>query len=852
MSKSDSLMIQASSLQLAASCLNLVKAIAESSLEGNAIAVATRTFLAWMAKEDIEESHYNEWARQTARLASVNENGLKMIRDLRHRAPKKTVAGIPVSFTGSVGRAMAFEPDHQYLVTTVAVLMSFHNLEFAVKTLTNMTFDRGDHSKGINYRYDVSRAFVARTMEKVVHSIALNVVNSGYSTEDLPASLAKFYKNRVADKDTFAAVVMALQPKHDAGVKDAPDILIDCDVLYGDITSWVLSHFHGVLQVSISGEVIYSSSLGQEKQKLTMVIRPGLFMDPFIHISMSRNGILDLIVDATPEHSKGSFPSKRFALYDTDHILQGPETWYRYKTADSLSLNQHEVYNTVLAARNTAKWLFSLPLERTQIGPELNFQLTSSGTSESSTMIGDILGRWPGIFRLCGSQPDERTAAFKPPSRPRPTKPLNVYRHNGKEPVFENGVVASIDAEDDEFHGPNLIRDCFPKIQDLLDLVRERCNCPNCARKGPFGGGKSGCLQKTLMMLHSTLIAHATADGFGANDASGLVENRDIEYEVYILLAEVIKCNTVRWDRWFALASSIFLGCSPPIHHLDEKEGAGTLLAVQFGSMVVAANWADFRKSLKVDGLLGFESVASQISGMSSEEAVLQAEKTMERSCKEDPELEGEGWLFDDEEEISKYSIGQEVILDELKVEEGTPVLGTYVFKSSRPKSYRLITLLETTKYHRYINPAGAVLSIINSRKPVCMHQSPALSASESAQPVLATEKTIVSWSLDDMLGCWGTSNDPLRLTASEAGVSKESSIARTYVTEALDSDLKVNVALALSPLGCVIRNPKKCCLQCALKESCLFNGGTPNYASRRVLTQVTESRSTGMISKVR
>ena len=845
MSKSDSSIAHASSLNLAASCINLVKAIADSSLQGNAIAVATRTFFAWLVKEDIEENHYDIWANKTAGLASVNDAGLMMIQDVKNCTPKKTVAGIPVSFTGSVGRAMAYEPDHQYLVTTVAILMSFHDINFAVKALTNMTFDNGDHSQGISYRYDVSKAFVARTMEKVVHSIALNVVNSGYTATDLPDSLLTHYKNDVVDKDTFAAVVMALQPKEDTETGSMHDILFDCEALYGDITCWVLSHFHGTFQVSVSGEVVYSSCLGPEQRKLIMAVKlsPSVQSDSLrargdtsIQISTCLNGILDVVLHTWPNNARGPCPSRRFPLYDTNHILQLP--------AENISLNQHEVYNITLAARNTAKWLFNLPLKRKDSlnFPNLSFgsiALVASSASYKSRKLGDFLTRWPGIFSLCGSQPEENMVAFKPPTSRNLNNRPGIYRRNGKEVILGN-----YGAQDEDLLDVDIIAACFPKIQDLLTVLQQRCDCLSCLRKEPPGTGKSGCLRQAAMTLHSTLLAHAIADGFGASDASGMVDNRDISDGIDMLLVDVIHRGTVSWNRWFALAAAVFLGCVPPNDHIDVEEGAGAMLAVQFGSQVVAARWANFHENLQIDGLFGFETVAGQIVGISSEEAIVQAEETMKRPYSPNSKLEGEGWVFDENEDSGEDPTRQEEIADDLTVDECIPVVGRYIFKSTRPRSYRLITLFQTEKYHRHINPADAVRSVINSHKPTCSHRP---SSTKDTERVLATKKTVVSWSLEDLLGSWGTTNDPLDRT------NPSSTIARTYLTKTLDSELKVNIALGLSPLGCSIRNPKKCCLRCAL-ERCKRDHDDNSRSGQgfyRVINQMTKPQATRFISRV-
>ena len=115
---------------------------------------------------------------------------------------------------------------------------------------------------------------------------------------------------------------------------------------------------------------------------------------------------------------------------------------------------------------------------------------------------------------------------------------------------------------------------------------------------------------------------------------------------------------------------------------------------------------------------------------------------------------------------------------------------------------------------------------------------------------------TVVLWTLEDLLGCWGASNDPLE-GGTNSHETKEtraatfgyfSTTATTYVTTPLDSELKVNVAMALSPWGCIIRDPAACCLNCALERSKTDLEGNPTYHARRIVNRVVDSRNTQLV----
>ncbi|KAF2228549.1 hypothetical protein EV356DRAFT_498277 [Viridothelium virens] len=108
-------------LGLASNCLGLVKAIADSTVQGNSLSQAARTFFQWLAHERISEEDYETVAIKTSHLMSINDNGILLLEKIRKKSDgKSSIAGIPLTTAGSVGRAIASAPTHSYMITTAA------------------------------------------------------------------------------------------------------------------------------------------------------------------------------------------------------------------------------------------------------------------------------------------------------------------------------------------------------------------------------------------------------------------------------------------------------------------------------------------------------------------------------------------------------------------------------------------------------------------------------------------------------------------------------------------------------------------------------------------------------------
>lgn len=135
------------------------------------------------------------------------------------------------------------------MVTTVAVAMEFHDLPFASTVLYNMALDKGGHEEGVDYPYDIRKTRIKPVVAKIVDSIALNVVNSGHRLQPLLDELDGACVH-VTDPVTFAAVSMAVR-------RASEDIVLLCDVLYGDVVAWLMAHFMERLEINIAGKRVF-------------------------------------------------------------------------------------------------------------------------------------------------------------------------------------------------------------------------------------------------------------------------------------------------------------------------------------------------------------------------------------------------------------------------------------------------------------------------------------------------------------------------------------------------------------------------------------------------------------------
>lgn len=231
-------------MELATRTFDLARAFADISLNGNSIANATTELARWMARECILESEFGYFQNLARGVTFPNDSGLRIRHMLLEAIPKfKKIGGLHLLNSGSIGRMLAFDPEYCYMVSTVSVLLAYHDIPFAASVLCNMALDHGvDRQEKANVNsYDIRRTRLRPVMDKVVQSIALNVVNSGHDLRGLPFDFENNCIHCLQDT-TLSAAIMAIE-------RTEGDVLVRCDHFLADLFVWLLNHWQGMAAV---------------------------------------------------------------------------------------------------------------------------------------------------------------------------------------------------------------------------------------------------------------------------------------------------------------------------------------------------------------------------------------------------------------------------------------------------------------------------------------------------------------------------------------------------------------------------------------------------------------------------
>ena len=110
-------------------------------------------------------------------LAYPNKNGTRLqtsIAAADARIPFINSLSLKLWYSGSLGRMMSRDSDYCYMVSTVASLITHHNLEFAKAALTSMMLDQGDHEVECKPKYQIQRAVSRLTQVLARHQYIAN------------------------------------------------------------------------------------------------------------------------------------------------------------------------------------------------------------------------------------------------------------------------------------------------------------------------------------------------------------------------------------------------------------------------------------------------------------------------------------------------------------------------------------------------------------------------------------------------------------------------------------------------------------------------------------------------------
>jgi hypothetical protein len=318
---------------------------------------------------------------------------------------------------------------------------------------------------------------------------------------------------------------------------------------------------------------------------------------------------------------------------------------------------------------------------------------------------------------------------------------------------------------------------CFPHASAIIERACERCRCTDCRPEvARTGRSKPGCLAYLAEDQLCLIIAHAVADGFGIPDASNLRDFSEIRRGVENLMFELLHLQRISWKTWFSLAACIYLGCEWSGTTVHAGERSAELVAVQHGSEVVVAPWVDLDGQSVSQGSFGCLVATGQLCEMGIGFSILYTEETSP------PAGISSNWKAPESHSMTTAD-------SEFALQTTITVISEPLFK---------LTIIAGAGNHlRIINPATVMLALEQSLTPKCndlFHGAPA--------------QNHQMWSVEDALGLWnGNTHD-----------TEPRNVVDTMTRASKSEPFKLNLFLALSPHGCVLKL-EDCCLTCAIAQ---------------------------------
>jgi hypothetical protein len=773
MSQSNSAVITSSHspADSATTYIGLTKAALDLINSSNPVNKLANNIIKWLGRERIDQSDFQYCVEQSRALAHPNEDGLNIRENILksdNRVAK--LGGLQLIIPGAIGRWMAFSQDHAYMVTTFAAVTKYQSTLFANDVLCEMIMaglDGPPKEEKYYFSYSVDRARLKGVLSKICNSILLNVVNAGHTLGDLPSEFQPLCVHLV-DAGTYARAVLKIS-------KSNADILLLCDRFQGDLLLWVLAHFEGSIEVSVAGKQIFSKAAQHGKRRFIMIVKNICKEgdncrehNRSVELSELLGGKWIRILDGSDDCSMKISTSQRLPLYAT--VPPHPS-----RNRDIL--NREETLKVKHLAQKLVFWILEVPLQKnphfTTIGFGVAFSLEPE---EVKLRVGDILYRWPRILQEASAK--SRNAfdlAFKQPES-RERQGSDIYYEPILEPV-------------------SALCDCFPAILDLLDAISERCNCRICRNNGVIDDCREGCLRNAAINHLFMLVGNAIADGFGVQEVSGIIDLPEYVYEVRKLVTTLAVDGLVWWDHWFNVAASTALGYVPKgvlgTNDLDD-DGGGSLMAVQYGASVVAAKWLDLTKRITPNQCFALEMVEGQIPGTQGDCTFVYSEAKMELHCDLNDAIQRRSGESNDAW-VQKVSDR-----DQTQISIGHAMIGM-----RDNEVCRLITVVSTETSQRIINPGDAVSGALrsyfmDSATLDCQHRTG--SQMEDSRAAEDAPDASYVWSFDKLLANWEIENHGI------------------FYTMGLDTELKVNIALSLSALGCLVKDSSTCLL-CAARD---------------------------------
>lgn len=766
-----------SRLDLATRSIDLVSTIIKATQGSNSDNVLLE-IVHWLGREKLGRDQLENFMAKALGLTSPNKAGYKYLDQVRRHGEAKLTAHLSLRQSGSLGRLLVADPRLCWVPSTIACLYQCHSdKEFVADAVCECILqDLNTHEVIVasSFRSNyLERLQLKAVVDRVVSSVWLCVVNSGDQLEPLPSELRSVCSSgHYLDSQQFGKIVRALQ-------SDYPKFIVRSRFLFLNLVVWLQYHFHGILQVTVSSRIVYTKALGNHSQEIELRVEEFCTESCSIYSSSSTYELLTEIAGDIKclLRQKTEYPGTRDAI-PTSGARQPLYHVQSQNSKETYPYNNMRTKGFEIITRTTAqeimKWLLNITLverpDEVRGLSEFGFwaKIEPVADGQRSYKVSDILKSTPTMLNM--------------PWGERPPYPMifsrNMDDRFGPEPsqIDLDAYFGSAATQKSNSLGIEDVIRYFPILQDMLEQrISPSCKCTECSEFGKVPTSfKNGCLCTMAVTEILVLLGHGIADSFGCPDQSGTCDNELLIELMKQLLVELCRDEMILWNTWFSVAAKVFLGF-PSILARDVEAGR-TIGVFQYGNIAAIAAWIDFDMDARVRGCFGMMCKNGRLTVRTTPEAY-------PRSVHDEYAviyLGGTEHTTSYNKRFPKASVpagvSQDLVVDQ------TDITTSMVLVPIRDQVFSLMLIICTSEHRRIIDMSKAVEARRWQSVPACNHGPHQTSH-------LAFKIPSKMMDLNEIIGRW---NGDAKRPEAEPTV--------LYCSDLLDSALKQNIALALSP----------------------------------------------------
>lgn len=746
-------------LDLASSVINLNKSLIDFVPSSGSLVNISRDTYDWIVRERIDESAFQRCKELALGLAFPNKAGVKIKCQIQDQ-DQKLLEGrkrAPVRLVVSGSLGRLLAKD----VNTCYMVST-------VATLTQF------HSPG--YACDVlcsmmldeggheekvsTKYYVQRSpIKAVVSKIVDSIYLNVVNAGHNLSGLPEELKHlhpHFLPDITFAGIVMGIQ-------RTANSIIIRSDRFLPDLALWLLYHFEGRIEVSVKNGVLFEKKLGASSRIVRLMVKdycPSGDSDQKCDREIA-GGAVEAFMSVGDDlftFLRGSdSPSVAFQASSRQPLYE-VEQLAGVKTPWKY-LNRPECNAIAAVAKSMMRWLLKVPIVYGK-NEKFGFNALLNSTTKPCLSIADLLPNHPGLLHFNTGLSEGPEFVVRRPDSPTIGKP-----------------------------SPSKIVKWLPTVQGLLDSISPRCPCDECKSGADLEVCKEGCLRDAAVTRLFVLLVHGICDATGVQDVSGNNTSESQCYRLSLLLLDLFYSQEVVWDTWFELVASATVGISSEAlssFGRVQNPGASSWAAAQSGSFVLIASCLDLRKEARLKGCFGVITSTGNLQGVPDGLALVRCE---EGTRIEEPPRD----FYTQNMPEHDFESQPTWLTNELDL--STAEIYTAIFREDSFK-YRLLTTVRAGRTIRIVEPAQMILSLAASHRVRCSHEPDFLS-NESFNHVKVG-------GFDDLL----------------AGDGADFVSEGMVLSKNLDTHLKLNTLLSMAWRGCVVRNIRSCCMNCAMKTA--------------------------------